>query len=119
MKFVSAFDSYNLCLTGNVGRTLATPSGGLNEHIPIIIMNDQGGGVMNVSDSDDGSMYTLNTIEQHSVCYSVDCRNMYVNKEISGTLQSKNEGGHSLNFINPICYTVENHPNCEQGGADR
>lgn len=61
--------------------------------------------------SGDGLMYTLNTIEQHSVCYSVDCRNMYVNKEISGTLQAKNEGGHSLNFINPICYAVENHPN--------
>ena len=93
MKFVSAFDSYNLCLTGNVGRTLATPSGGLNEHIPIIIMNDQGGGVMNVSDSDDGSMYTLNTIKQHSVCYGVDCRNLYMNNEIRGTLQAMNEDG--------------------------
>lgn len=50
----------------------------------------------------DGTMYTLNTIEQHSVCYSVDCRNLYLNQEISGTLQAKNEGGHSLNFINPI-----------------
>lgn len=36
-KFVSAFDSYNLCLTGDIGRTLATPSGGLNEHIPIVL----------------------------------------------------------------------------------
>ena len=52
--------------------------------------------------SNDGTMYTLNTIEQHSVCYSVDCRNLYMNEEISGTLQAKNEGGHSLNFINPI-----------------
>ena len=86
--------------------------------------------------SDDGKMYTLNTIEQHSVCYgidqqggksncgyvedimptlcsdshgtphavcyAVDCRNLYLNTEISGTLQAKNEGGHSLNFLNPI-----------------
>lgn len=36
-EFVSGVDSYNLCLTGNVGRTLATPSGGLNEHIPVIL----------------------------------------------------------------------------------
>ena len=31
------FDSYNLCLTGSVGRTVTTPSGGLNEHIPIVL----------------------------------------------------------------------------------
>ena len=49
-KFISGFDSYNLCLTGDVGRTLATPSGGLNEHIPVIVLNDQGGSVMYVSD---------------------------------------------------------------------
>ena len=31
-------DSYNLCLTGDIGRTLATPSGGLNEHIPVVLV---------------------------------------------------------------------------------
>ena len=65
--------------------------------------------------SEDGTMYTLNTIEQHSVCYSVDCRNLYLNEEKSATLQAKNEGGHSLNFLNPVlipqCYAIENHPN--------
>lgn len=30
-------DSYNLCLTGEIGRTLATSGGGLNEHIPVIM----------------------------------------------------------------------------------
>ena len=34
---VLGVDSYNLCLTGEIGRTLATPSGGLNEHIPVIV----------------------------------------------------------------------------------
>ena len=53
---------------------------------------------------------TLNTQDRHAVCYSVDCRNLYMNEEISGTLQAKNEGGHSLNFINPVCYAIENHP---------
>jgi DNA (cytosine-5)-methyltransferase 1 len=33
---------------------------------------------------------------------SVDCRNLYENGEISGTLQSKSTGGHSLNYQNPI-----------------
>ena len=46
----TGFDSYNLCLTGDIGRTLATPSGGLNEHIPVVVLNDQGGSVMSVSD---------------------------------------------------------------------
>ena len=31
------FDSYNLCETGRIGRTVTTPSGGLNEHIPCVI----------------------------------------------------------------------------------
>jgi DNA (cytosine-5)-methyltransferase 1 len=30
------FDSYNLCETGDKGRTITTPSGGLNEHIPYV-----------------------------------------------------------------------------------
>jgi len=35
------------------------------------------------------------------VC-SVDCRNMYENAELSGTLQSKENGGQSLNYQNPV-----------------
>lgn len=47
-----------------------------------------------------GSWQGGDVIVGHS--FSVDCRNMYVNKEKSGTLQAKNEGGFSLNFINPV-----------------
>lgn len=36
--------------------------------------------------SEDDKMYTLNTIEQHSVCYSVDCRNNVLNRDINNTL---------------------------------
>ena len=48
--------------------------------------------------------------------FSVDCRNMYVNQEKSGTLQAKNEGGFSLNFINPVlCLNdMGGVPQCEQ-----
>ena len=35
---------------------------------------------------------------------SIDCRNMVGNDGISGTLQAKNEGGYSLNFVNPVVY---------------
>ena len=82
--------------------------------------------------SSDGTMYTLNTIEQHSVCYkiltnqiqvatdvsptleatdykephtvcySVDCRNLCLNNEKSGTLQAKDNGGFSYNYLNPV-----------------
>lgn len=52
--------------------------------------------------SESDVMYTLNTIEQHSVCYAVDCRNLCLNEEKSGTLQAKNVGGFSYNYLNPI-----------------
>ena len=38
-----------------------------------------------------------------AVC-ALDCRNMTGNEELSGTLQAKNEGGFSLNFVNPVVY---------------
>lgn len=91
--------------------------------------------------SNDGTMYTLNTIEQHSVCYSisgkqqslattkdiastlgandykepqsvcyaVDCRNLCTNEEVSGTLQAKDNGGFSYNYLNPVLL----EKNCE------
>ncbi len=37
---------------------------------------------------------------------SLDCRNLHANHEISGTLQAKNNGGHSLNYINPVAYGI-------------
>lgn len=33
---------------------------------------------------------------------SVDCRNGYENEELSGTIQAKENGGQSLNYINPV-----------------
>jgi hypothetical protein len=33
---------------------------------------------------------------------AIDCRNCVANEEISGTLQAKENGGQSLNYINPI-----------------
>lgn len=38
MREVIGFDSYNLSVTGDVGRTMATACGGLNEHIPIVVI---------------------------------------------------------------------------------
>ena len=58
--------------------------------------------------NESGKMYTLNTIEQHSVCYTVDCRNSVLNREISGTLQAKEQGGWSVNVTNPVLMEKKN-----------
>lgn len=41
---------------------------------------------------------------RQGVVISLDCRNISGVVELSGTLQAKSNGGHSLNYINPIVY---------------
>lgn len=71
---------------------------------PIIVLEGNGARPSHMGNGyrESDTMYTLNTIEQHSVCYSVDCRNLYINREVSATLQAKNVGGFSYNYLNPI-----------------
>lgn len=38
----------------------------------------------------------------HAPAIAIDCRNHCANPEISGTLQAKENGGQSLNYINPV-----------------
>jgi len=40
--------------------------------------------------------------EHYNLVCAVDCRNMYENADLSGTLQSKENGGQSLNYQNPV-----------------
>lgn len=54
---------------------------------------------------------TLTAMHDSSPCadrgqnvVTLDCRNLIGNTEVSGTLQAKNEGGFSLNFVNPVVY---------------
>ena len=42
---------------------------------------------------------------------ALDCRNLVGNQEISGTLQAKDEGGYSLNYINPVVYDCRGNGN--------
>ena len=37
---------------------------------------------------------------------AVDCRNLSANGKVSGTLQAKENGGHSLNYQNPVVYGI-------------
>lgn len=100
-------DSYNLCTTGDVARTIATPSGGLNEHIPCVI---EGNGAR-PSHKGDGYkesevMYTLNTTEQHAVAYGIcsyDSNSMKSGNPDSGIYEADTSRTLDLNGGNPAC----------------
>ena len=53
--------------------------------------------------------HTLNGVDKHGVSYAVDCRNLALGQELLGTLQAKPNGGHSLNYQNPIVYSVRRY----------
>ena len=73
-------DSYNLCETGYVGRTLSTPCGGLNEHIPCVYYSDATG---------------------------VDVYNQTLTGDKAKTL---NSAATDADHIPCTVYSVENHP---------
>jgi len=56
--------------------------------------NQNGSGVR------ENASFTLNTQDRHAVAY--DARNSRLNGMVSGTLQAKESGGWSLNYINPV-----------------
>lgn len=52
----------------------------------------------------EGASFILNTVDRHGVAY--DARNNKLGEGVSGTLQEKENGGYSLNFINHIIETA-------------
>lgn len=52
----------------------------------------------------EGASFTLNTVDRNGVAY--DARNNKLGEGVSGTLQAKENGGYSLNFINHIIETA-------------
>lgn len=58
----------------------------------------------------------MNDRTQENLSYSLDCRNMSENTEVSAPIQAKNNGGHSLNYINPIVYDARCVGNGQLGG---
>ncbi|MCL2381231.1 MAG: DNA cytosine methyltransferase [Treponema sp.] len=75
----------------------------------VVLLNDQGGS-NTIERSDNAGAggtgvneelsYTLSATDRYAVAY--DCRNSVVNGDVSGTLQSKENGEYSLNYINPV-----------------
>lgn len=112
------------------------PSCNQGGHMVVIALEGNGARPSHMGNgySESDTMYTLNTIEQHSVCYpkcyqktvgalcaddwrminkqyvdqnkvvcyTIDCRNLRANEEVSGTLQAKSNGGFSYNYLNPV-----------------
>lgn len=67
---------------------------------------------------EDDSMYTLNTVEQHSVCYSVDGYAQYANKPpILRASGGDNGGGQkpllSRNYRSDYCDRLQGNTKCE------
>ena len=56
----------------------------------------------------------------NQMAVAIDCRN-HGASDVSGTLQAKSTGGHSLNYQNPVCYAVKPSRNmmkvCENQAA--
>ena len=86
----------------------------------MMIMNDQGGSRIDICEDIIPTLRAQDHGHPPVLCYAVDCRNLEVTEDLSGTLQAKNVGGYSYNYLNPVlyedegdveCYAIENHPN--------
>lgn len=85
----------------NVCPTLNTQ----DRHAIVIALDQQGGkGNCNYMEDIMPTLLSDSHGTPHGVCYSVDCRNLETNKELSATLQTKETGGWSLNYLNPVMY---------------
>ena len=103
---VFGVDSYNLCLTGDKGRTLATPSGGLNEHIPVVCFEP---GIMSRDCSAGNRAYEniCSTLRarmgdnQPAVCYTMNERqiSMMVQENKANTIAATDYKGVQI-----LCY---------------
>ena len=78
-------DCYNFSLTGEVGRTLSTSGGGLNEHIPVVIEKEP-----------------VIAFDSAEVAYGISCRNFTEYEESYPTLCAKPNGGQSLNYSGAV-----------------
>lgn len=64
---------------------------------------ENGGNGTGWCDPDENGFYTLTATDRPAV--AVNCRNMRLSEELSGTIQAKPNGGYSLNFVNPVLLT--------------
>lgn len=84
-----------------VSPTISQKWGTGGGNTPIVCMSDtQGHATVDVD-----LCPTLNCMHEQPYivkAYTLDCRNLAGNEELSGTLQAKSGSGYSLNYINPV-----------------
>lgn len=98
-----------VCIQGNiVDRNSAMNGSGISENVSCTL-NASDRHCVCMATGQAGAEITENlspTItcahEKPLIAYAVDCRNLTENEELSATLQAKSNGGHSLNYQNPV-----------------
>ena len=95
--------SYVMTQYGDVAGTLrarADSSPCVDSGQNVVCMQD---GQSNGTIAEDGTSTTLNASHEQPISvYAVDCRNLELREGVSGTLQAKENGDHSLNYQNPV-----------------
>jgi DNA (cytosine-5)-methyltransferase 1 len=91
-------------------QTLTSRMGTGGNNVPLLLKirsGCEGGGKGPLIQSDRSATLSCNNDQTlFQPTESLDCRNMAVNPELSGTLQAKSNGGFSLNYINPVVYGI-------------
>ena len=90
-------------------QTLTSRMGTGGNNVPLLLKircGCEGGGKGPLIQRDRSATLSCNNDQTLFEPRSLDCRNMAVNEELSGTLQAKNNGGHSLNYTNPVAYGI-------------
>ena len=93
---------------GNV-QTLTSRMGTGGNNVPLLLKircGCEGGGKGPLIQRDRSATLSCNNDQTLFEPRTLDCRNFTVNEDKSGTLQAKNNGGHSLNFTNPVAYGI-------------
>lgn len=124
-KYGNSAQAHGIGWQEEVSPTLQAGEGGNQK--PVVCYALQGNGIdradtagCNGAGWRENECYTLNTIDRPAVAYSVDCRNMNLTNE-HGTLQAKENGGQSLNYMGAVCYPIDSHQQdsrfkiCEDG----
>ena len=80
-------------------------TGGMNVPLLLKIRSGcEGGGKGPLVQTDKSATLSCNNDQTLFEPKSLDFRNIAVNEELSATLQAKSNGGHSLNYINPVAF---------------
>jgi DNA (cytosine-5)-methyltransferase 1 len=85
---------------GEVANTLSTNANASGRNAPLVAIGVDS--EMNALAEKAGTMRAHGSGGAEQFVATVDCRNHRINENLSGTLQAKNNGGQSLNYINPV-----------------